>query len=166
MMFIWLMLVAMMPLSADPRDDLQFLQQIQGGWQRHCYPSVDGNTRVYREDDLVISYTHFQFASRIYLDDTCSAERTSYSGKIRYALEGGYMPYLQDLSGGAAALPRRAYALNFSPDDALPVILQIPSRNIIAQGGLELFLGRDDGGESSPSDRLTKLDIPSPYVRH
>ena len=155
-----------MPLRADPRDDIQFLQRIQGSWQRHCYPSFDGDTRVYREDDLVVSYTHFQFVSRIYLDDRCNAERTYYKGKIRFALEGGYAAYQPATSGGVRDLPKRLYAINFSPNDALPAALQIPVRNIIALSGLKLFLGRDYSGESSRNERLTKLDITYPYVRH
>ncbi|BCD98994.1 hypothetical protein [Marinagarivorans cellulosilyticus] len=136
---------------------LDAMQRMQGQWQRHCYPSVDGQSKVYRRDFLVVSFTHLAFESKVYLDDACNAERTSYKATYRYTLTGAFF----EARGG-----KKAFALNAKAESPVSDFFVLPPLNIAAVESGRLYFGRDFSGESEAGVRLSRLDVNSPFLRH
>lgn len=144
-------------LGGMPGPELDFLQRMQGDWQRHCYPSVDGDSRIYRRDFLTVDYIYLSFKTKVYADNACSKLRVEYSGRTRFVLTGGYRKYRGK---------NKLFALNAELKPPLPLIFSFPSLNIVAiEPGLLLF-GRDFSGESERGERLTRLDTTAPFIRH
>ena len=136
---------------------LDAMQRMQGQWQRHCYRSVDGQAKVYRRDFLVVSFTHLAFESKVYLDDACNAERTTYKATYRYTLTGAFF---ETQSG------KKAFALNAKAEPPASDFLVLPPLNIAALEPGKLYFGRDFSGESEAGVRLSRLDVNSPFLRH
>ena len=156
-----LCLVAAFPMvaSGDYRaaPGLDIMQRMQGQWQRHCYPSVEGQVKIYRRDSLVVSFTHLNFESKVYLDDTCNVQRTSHYAAYRYALTGAFF----ESNGG-----QKAFALNAKVEAPQSDFFNFPLLNIVAIAPGKLFFGRDFSGESEAGVRLSRLDTVSPFIRH
>ena len=150
--------------AASYGPEFELLQHLQGIWQRHCYASLDGQTKIYREDQLVIDFTHFRFDSKVYLDNRCNAERTHYQGRVRYVLTPDFIDVTHSL-GVMGDYPSKAYAINFHPDANFSAFFVLPMRNIVALQGDKLFLGRDYSGEAERGERLSKLDFTTPFIR-
>jgi hypothetical protein len=152
-------LLGMWPLAltADYRaaPQLDLLQRIQGDWVRHCYAGVDGIKKVYREDRLIVNFTHLNIVSRLYFDDECKDQSTSYSAKFRYIVPGEYF----NQEG------LKIFSLNLQPEGLIPSIVNFPLLNIVAVDAGRLFFGRDFSGESAVNLRLTRLEQQAPFLR-
>lgn len=148
-------MVAVSDYRAAPSFDI--LQRMQGQWQRHCYPSVEGRTKIYRRDFLVVSFTHLDFESKVYLDDACNVQRTRHSASYLYSLTGAFF----ETKGG-----QKAFALNAQAEAPKSRFFKFPSLNIAAIDLGKLYFGRDFSGESEAGLRLSRLDVVSPFIRH
>lgn len=139
-----------------PGPELDFMQRMQGSWQRHCYRSVDGDTAVYRRDFLVVDFTQMQFSTKVYLDDDCNHERTQYSANYSYGLVGAYRTVGN----------KKIFPINLTSSDRDAAFFKLSAQNITAIAAGKLYLGRDFSGESDRSERLSKLDTRNPFLRH
>ncbi len=142
-----------------PGPELNMLQRIQGRWQRQCYASVEGQTRVYQRDFLTVSFTHLSFHSKIYTDDACKVQRTQYTAKTRFILTGEHAS-----KNGIDRVRVKAFAVDLESN--LPDVLSMPRANLVAIQSGKLLFGRDYSGESEKGLRLTQLAINAPYTRH
>lgn len=139
-----------------PGPELDHLQRLQGTWQRHCYPSVDGDTKVYRRDFLSVDFTHMEFVAKVYLDDDCVHERTQYKARFQYALVGAYR----------SVGDKKIFPINVISNERDAPFFRLPSLNITAIHQAKLYFGRDFSGEAERSERLTQLDTRRPFIRH
>ena len=154
-------LMTLMPLfaAADYRaaPALDVMQRMQGQWQRHCYPSVEGQTKIYRRDSLAVNFTHLEFESKVYLEGACNAVRTSHRATYRYTLTGAFF----EIEGG-----KKVFALNAEPESGSSSFFVFPFLNIVTIELGKLYFGRDFSGESEVGARLSRLDVNSPFIRH
>lgn len=139
-----------------PGPELDYMQRMQGSWQRHCYRSVDGDTAIYRRDFLVVSFTQMQFSTKVYLDDGCSHERTQYSASYSYSLVGAYRTVGN----------KKIFPINLDSSDRDAAFFEFSALNISAISDGKLYFGRNYSGESDRSERLSKLDTRTPFLRH
>ncbi|HEY7772458.1 MAG TPA: hypothetical protein VIC26_04715 [Marinagarivorans sp.] len=152
--WVWLANTAIADYRAAPA--LDAMQRMQGQWQRHCHPSWDGDTRVYRRDFLSVDFTHLAFESKVYTDSDCRTERTQYSARLRYLLPGEFF----DVDG------QKAFVLNAQWVQGESRFFRFPLLNIVAIGSGKLYFGRDYSGEPEAGHRLKRLDVASPFIRH
>lgn len=152
----WVLISNLAHAVSLPGPELDYMQRIQGDWQRHCYRSVDGDTSVYRRDFLIIGFTQMQFSSKVYLDENCSHERTHYSAIFTYGLVGAYR----------IADSKKIFPINLTSSDRDALFFDIPPQNISAISEGKLYFGRDFSGESDRSERLSQLDTRNPFLRH
>lgn len=139
-----------------PGPELDYMQRMQGSWQRHCYRSFDGDTTIYRRDFLVVGFTEMQFSTKIYLDSDCNHERTQYSASYSYGLVGAYRTVGN----------KKIFPINLVSSDRDAAFFKIPALNISAISDGKLYFGRNYSGESDRSERLSKLDTRNPFLRH
>lgn len=165
-------LLSLLPLKllavAMPGPELGAWQTMQGHWIRHCYRSIDGKSRVYRRDFLVVDFTALKLTTKIYSDSDCKRERTQYHGLLKYAFTGSYF-YADTAKDGMPlgyGKGKKIFALNMMPEGALPTILSIPSLNIVSIQSGKLYFGRDYNDQPERGERLTHLDIKHPFIRH
>lgn len=125
----------------------QVLTQIQGNWNNQCRRAGIRSEEGYRQDYLVVSYTHFDFIAKIYSDDACKKQVTQWPAKYRFSL------------GDLVKLPNeeKAFLLHLVEESDPAEGWELSSQNLVQYKSGRLTLGREPL-VSSGSAQLTSLN--------